>query len=48
MFTIPGCLEEVYSEEEGIDWDRDYYLIDPSGHEDPREFVVANPVKNQT
>ncbi len=48
MFAIPGCLEEVYSEEEGIDWDRDYYLIDPSGHEDPREFVVANPVKNQT
>ena len=48
MIVMPGCLEEMTSKEEGVDWDRDYYLIDPSGQEDPRDFVVADPVENQT
>ncbi len=48
MFVIPGCIEDVGIEEVQSDWDFEYYLIDPSGHEDPRDFVVANPIKNQT
>ena len=42
------CLEEVTSSEQEFDWNRDYVLIDPSGHEDPRMFVVADPVENET
>ena len=45
MMLLPGCLEEVASTEQEVDWNRDYVLIDPSGHEDPRMFVVADPVK---
>ena len=38
----------VTSSEQEFDWNRDYVLIDPSGHEDPRMFVVADPVENET
>ena len=48
MMLLPGCLEEVTSSEQEFDWNRDYVLIDPSGHEDPRMFVVADPVENET
>ena len=48
MMLMPGCLEEVTSSEQEFDWNRDYVLIDPSGHEDPRMFVVADPVENET
>ena len=48
MMLLPGCLEEVASTEQEVDWNRDYVLIDPSGHEDPRMFVVADPAKNET
>ena len=48
MMLLPGCLEEVTSSEQEFDWNRDYVLIDPSGHEDPRMFVVADPVQNET
>ena len=34
MMLLPGCLEEVASTEQEVDWNRDYVLIDPSGHED--------------
>ena len=48
MMLLPGCLEEVTSTEQEFDWNRDYVLIDPSGHEDPRMFVVTDPVENET
>ena len=48
MILLPGCLEEVTSSEQEFDWNRDYVLIDPSGHEDPRMFVGADPVENET
>ena len=33
--ALASCLEEVASTEQEFDWNRDYVLIDPSGHEDP-------------
>ncbi|MEC7708328.1 MAG: hypothetical protein VYA39_01240, partial [Candidatus Thermoplasmatota archaeon] len=48
MVISPGCLEEVASKESTVDWGRDYLLIDPSGHEDARDFIVGSPLENQT
>ena len=51
MFILPGCLDiidEARGYEDWEDWDSDFYLIDPMGHEDPRDFVVADPIQNQT
>ena len=49
MVMLPGCLEEVTTEGEAVAWDLDYYLIDPPNtYEDPRNFTVADPVKNDT
>ena len=51
MFILPGCIDiidEARGYEDWWDWDSDFYLIDPTGHEDPRDFVVADPIENQT
>ena len=48
LVILPGCLEEVIPSEESINWDDGYYLIDPSSHEDTRNFTVADPLQNQT
>ena len=50
MFILPGCLDNLKdaTPKDWWDWDSDFYLIDPTGHEDPRDFVVADPVENQT
>ena len=49
VMILPGCLEESILIEEGEDWDSDYYLIEPpETHEDPRNFTVGHPSKNET
>ena len=46
-----GCLEENKSPimDEIPNWDKDMnYVDDPSSHEDSRNFIVANPIYNET
>ena len=49
LMILPGCLEESILIEEKEDWDSEYYLIEPpETHEDPRNFTVGHPNKNET
>jgi len=45
-----GCFEKgEESEETIVDWDKGLmYIDDPLTHDDPRDFVVASGVKNET
>ena len=46
-----GCFEKGEESEEGalVDWDKGLmYIDDPLTHDDPRDFVVASGVKNET
>tara|TARA_B100001996_G_scaffold258524_2_gene201046 strand:- start:4225 stop:5667 length:1443 start_codon:yes stop_codon:yes gene_type:complete len=45
-----GCFEKgEESEETIVDWDKGLmYIDDPLTHDDPRDFIVASAVKNET
>ena len=46
-----GCFEKGEESEEGalVDWDKGLmYIDDPLTHDDPRDFIVASAVKNET
>ena len=46
-----GCLEENKSpvRDEIPNWDKDMdYVDDPNSHDDSRNFVVENPIYNET
>ena len=49
VMTLAGCLGGVGTGDDAIQWDVDYYYIDPPyTYEDARNFTVADPLNNET